>query len=521
MKSGYLLAGASLLRSARAIPAYITTVYSCPDVMTITQTVYPPGWTNTGPVYTTYPLTEPQPSQPGPVQNAPQRQPQGTCTETGLSTSWETEYATRTIYYSEYGMYQGPPGCPSTIIAYMPTTVTCSMPVTTGWVGYSSDLACSTCSSTSLVAINPSVSGTQTYYTIWTEVYVPAGTTTAARMVGGQWTTSGASAPYVAPYAKACTSTAYNAGGQSYTGAGAAPTPAGNGAYPSINFDDPNVFNAGSSIEVQSAGYTGAGAPAPNPTGGAAATSAYNPPANNQGPYTWTKGSYPSINFDDPNVFKAGATVPNPETIPPVQTGGPNTAAGAPTTSPGGGTYTSSPGGGGVTAASVPTSPAGAGTTPPANPSGGAVYSNPPNFSDPNVFSMASSIEIVSQTGTARTLVATYTGPPYTVPSNFGANYASIDAAASQNFQPPSGTIEIDSLTPAQTFPPPITTSIPITSRNTANYPSINYADPSVFAPVDPNGGNLGGPTGTASTGAAPSAPATSSAPASSATSSA
>ncbi|KAK6346265.1 hypothetical protein TWF730_010595 [Orbilia blumenaviensis] len=487
MKSRYILAGAGLLHSVKAIPAYITTVFSCPDVVTITQTVYPPGWTNTGPIYTTRPLTEPRPPQP--EGNPPP--PQAQCTEQGLTTSWETEYALRTVYYSEYGMYSGPPGCPPTIYAYMPTTITCSEPVTTGWVGYAADIACASCTATTLVGLRPSVGTTNgavvTYYTIFTEVYVEAGTTTRADAVGPQWTTTG-TPPYVAPYAKQCTSTA---GG--YTGAGATPTvgggltvttgSGGRRPYPSIDYNDPNVFNGGKSVPIVSNGYTGNNQPpAPNPT--QAPTGGNTGPAQSQGPYTWTRGGgYPSINYDDPNVFR----------------GGPGT--GAPRPAPNGGT-SSRPPMAETAAPNTSTGPA------PPRPTGtDRPTSYPIDYSDPNVFRpLTGGIEIVSVTGPPPVLTPATT--TYTLPSSFGANYNSVDFEASENFRPLTGGISIVSLNPPQSFPPPITTSIPVTSRVTSNYPSIDYANPSIFRGQDPNGG-----------GAAPASTATS--PVTSATSAA
>ncbi|RVD87391.1 uncharacterized protein DFL_001627 [Arthrobotrys flagrans] len=476
MKSRYILAGAGLLHSVRAIPAYITTVFSCPDVVTITQTVYPPGWTNTGPIYTTRPLTEPRPEPEG------NRPPQAQCTEQGLTTSWETEYATRTMYYSEYGMYSGPPGCPPTIYAYMPTTVTCSEPQTTGWVGYSADIACVSCTATTLVGLKPGVSTVNgavvTYYTIFTEVYVEAGATTQANMIGSQWTTSG-TPPYVAPYAQQCTNTAGgNGGGATPTvGGGLTVTAAGTGRpYPSIDYNDPNVFNGGQSVPIVSNGYTANNKPAPNPS---PAANGNNEPAPSQsGPYTWTRGGgYPSINYDDPNVFRGGpgtgapSPAPNTSRPPSAETAGPET--------------------------SRPVQP----------PSGtGRPTSYPGDFTDPNVFRpLTSRVEIVSATGPPPILTPATT--TYTVPSSFGANYNSVDFEATENFRPLTG-ISIVSLNPPQSFPAPITTSIPVTSRVTSNYPSIDYANPSIFRGIDPNDG-----------GAAPASTATS--PVTSATSAA
>ncbi|EPS41304.1 hypothetical protein H072_4843 [Dactylellina haptotyla CBS 200.50] len=498
MKSRYMLAGAGLLHIARAIPAYITTVFSCPDVVTITQTVYPPGWTNTGPVYTTLPLTEPRPQNP--PENPP---PQQACTETGLTTSWETEYATRTVYYSEYGMYQGPPGCPSTIIAYMPTTVTCSEPQTTGWVGYASDIACASCTATTLVGVRPSVSGTNTYYTVWTEVYVEAGTTTRASSVGGQWVTSGTAPPYAAPYAKQCTSTAYNGGGNTYNSGGntyytgaAAPTRAPGGGYPSLDYSNPSVFRAGESIPIYSAGYTPAtGAPSsPYPT--PAGTS---PAPSQGGPYTWTRGGgYPSINYDDPNVFQAGASYapssyPGGQAPPPTYTAGPEAApstTGAPPNT---------------------SAPPATGTV---QPSGRVLSSYPPNYDDPNVFrAPTGGIEIVSLTERISKPAPTPGG--YSVASNYGSNYASIDPNATENFRPPTGTVGIVTLDPPQTFPPPITTSIPIITRATSAYPSIDFSNPSVFAGPDPNARIAGSGSGSAPPAATSSAAPSSAAPSS------
>ncbi|KAK6497561.1 hypothetical protein TWF481_011965 [Arthrobotrys musiformis] len=455
MKSRYILAGAGLLHSVRAIPAYITTVFSCPDVVTITQTVYPPGWTNTGPIYTTRALTEPRPEGPPPQE--PQ-QPQAQCTEQGLTTSWETEYATRTVYYSEYGMYSGPPGCPPTIYAYMPTTVICSEPQTTGWVGYGADIACASCTATTLVGLRPGTSTVNgaavTYYTVFTEVYVEAGTTTQANMVGAQWTATG-TPPYVAPYAKQCTSTAggYYPPATPTVGGGLTVTAGGTGRpYPSIDYNDPNVFNGGKSVPIVSNGYTANEKPAPNPT---QPPSGGNEPASSQGPYTWTRGGgYPSINYDDPNVFRGGPGTGAPRS-------GPNT--------------------------SRPPSAETANPVPP--PSGtGRPTSYPGDYNDPNVFRpLTGGIEIVSATGPPPILTPATT--TYTVPSSFGANYNSVDFEATENFRPLTGGISIVSLETPQTFPPPITTSIPVTSRVTSNYPSINYADPSVFRGIDPNGG--------------------------------
>ncbi|KAK6524842.1 hypothetical protein TWF281_011743 [Arthrobotrys megalospora] len=484
MKSRYILAGAGLLHSARAIPAYITTVFSCPDVVTITQTVYPPGWTNTGPIYTTRPLTEPRPPQPE------AQPPQAQCTEQGLTTSWETEYATRTIYYSEYGMYSGPPGCPPTIYAYMPTTVTCSEPQTTGWVGYAADIACASCTATTLVGLREGVStvngAATTYYTVFTEVYVEAGATTQANMVGSQWTATG-TPPYAAPYAKQCTSTGGGGGGGGYTpatptvGGGYTYTAGGTRRpYPSIDYNDPNIFNGGKSVPIVSNGYTNAN----QPTGPAPAPTTYttNGPAPSQGgPYTWTRGGgYPSINYDDPNVFR----------------GGPGTGTSRPAPPPNNGGTTSRPP---SAQTDTPSRPAPSGS--------GRPTSYPGDFNDPNVFRpLTGGIEIVSATGPPPILTPATT--TYTVPSSFGANYNSVDFEATENFRPLTGGISIVSLNPPQSFPPPITTSIPVTSRVTSNYPSIDYANPSIFRGQDPNG-----------SGAAPASTATS--PVTSATSAA
>ncbi|KAF3193925.1 hypothetical protein TWF225_008116 [Orbilia oligospora] len=483
MKSRYILAGAGLLHSARAIPAYITTVFSCPDVVTITQTVYPPGWTNTGPIYTTRPLTEPQPNPPPNPRPEPEgnRTPQPQCTEQGLTTSWETEYATRTMYYSEYGMYSGPPGCPPTIYAYMPTTVTCSEPQTTGWVGYASDIACASCTATTLVGLRPGVStvgGAEvTYYTIFTEVYVEAGATTQANMIGAQWTTTG-SPPYVAPYAKQCTNTAAGGtyGAATYTptnGGGLTVTATGNRGYPSIDYNDPNLFRPYSSGagNQQAPNPTPVPTPAPTPNGNTEAA------PSQGGPYTWTRGGgYPSINYDDPDFFRVGPGTgtytqragPNTSRPPSAETAGPNT-----TIRPAEGTSR--------------------GPAPP--PSGtGRPTSYPADYSDPNLFRPVSGIEIVS-------LTERKTLPPPTTTYTFGtsvygANYNSIDNEATENFRPVSG-VSIASLETPQTFPAPITTSIPVTSRVTSNYPSIDYANTSLFRPLDLGGGGGAEPAST------------------------
>ncbi|KAK6506116.1 hypothetical protein TWF506_011037 [Arthrobotrys conoides] len=496
MKSRYILAGAGLLHSVRAIPAYITTVFSCPDVVTITQTVYPPGWTNTGPIYTTRPLTEPRPdTRPETEVNRPPP-PQAQCTEQGLTTSWETEYATRTMYYSEYGMYSGPPGCPPTIYAYMPTTVTCSEPQTTGWVGYASDIACASCTATTLVGLRPGVStvggAVVTYYTIFTEVYVEAGTTTQANMVGAQWTTSG-SAPYVAPYPRQCTNTAAggNAGGETYNaytptvGGGQTVTATGNRGYPSIDYNDPNVFRGGQSVPIVSNGYTNNNQPAPNPTTTRAGGN--NEPAPTQyGPYTWTRGGgYPSINYDDPNFFRAGSgtgtqlPAPNTSRPPSAETAGPNTSR--PPSAETAGPNTSRPPSAETVGPNTSSRPA---------PPSGTGRPTSIDFNDPNLFRpLTGGIEIVSLTE-RRTL------PPVTTTytfgtSTYGANYNSIDADATENFRPLTGGITIVSLETPQTFPPPITRSIPVTSLVTSNYPSIDYSNTSLFRGLDPN--NVGG----------------------------
>ncbi|KAK6331991.1 hypothetical protein TWF718_002531 [Orbilia javanica] len=498
MKSRYLLASAGLLHSVRAIPAYITTVFSCPNVVTVTQTVYPPGWTNTGPIYTTRVLSEPRPDNPPPQAPPPQAQ----CTEQGLTTSWETEYATRTVYFSEYGMYSGPPGCPATIYAYMPTTVTCSEPQTTGWVGYGADIACASCTATTLVGLRPGVStvngGVVTYYTVFTEVYVEAGTTTQANIIGAQWTATG-TPPYVAPYAQQCTSTGGGYVATPTVGGGLTVTAGGTGRpYPSIDYNDPNVFNGGKSVPIVSNGYTQA-APDPSPP-----PNNNNRPAPSQGPYTWTRGSgYPSINYDDPNVFRGGPgtgtpqPAPNTSRPPSAETAAAETSS-APYTRTRGypsinyddpNVFRGGPGIGTQTSGPTTRPPSEASNPPVQPPSGtGRPTSYPGDFNDPNVFRpLTGGIEIISATGPPPILTPATT--TYTVPSSFGANYNSVDFEASENFRPLTGGISIVSLNPPQSFPPPITTSIPVTSRVTSNYPSIDYANPSVFRGLDPDGG--------------------------------
>ncbi|EWC47148.1 hypothetical protein DRE_03517 [Drechslerella stenobrocha 248] len=459
MKSRHILAGASLLHAVRAIPAYITTVFQCPDAVTITQTVYPPGWTNTGPIYTTRQLGGSRPERPSANPQQPAANtPRPGCTEVGLTTSWETEYATRTVVYSEYGMYSGPPGCPSEIIAYMPTTITCSEPQTTGWVGYAADISCASCTATTLVGLRPSVATNNgvvgTYYTIWTEVYVEAGATTRASAVGNHWTTTATQAPYVYPYPKQCTNTYGGAGGAptpGYTAGGGAavPTPGytrGGGGYPSIDYNNPNVFRGGSSIPIYSAG----GAPSARPT----PTPGYTPARG---------GGYPTIDYNDPNVFRGGdytGAAPTYRATPASPTYGPNT-----------GTY------------GPRTSPSGPGTP---RPSGGRPTVYPGDYADPNVFRpLSGTVGIVSYTGPQPTPTAT--GPGYSVRPSYYSNFASIDPAASENFRPLSGTVGIVSLNPPQSFPPPISTVVPVITRATSAYPSIDYSNPTVFAAADPN----------------------------------
>ncbi|KAF3926861.1 hypothetical protein ABW20_dc0103811 [Dactylellina cionopaga] len=361
--------------------------------------------------------------------------------------------------------------------------------MTTGWVGYASDIACASCTATTLVGIRPSVATNNgvanTYYTVWTEIYVEAGTTTQANQMGSQWTTSGPSAPYVAPYVKACTSTAYGGGGggsgagtQTYTGAGSPRPTNGGGAYPSVDFSNPSVFRGGESIEIQSAGYTSRAGAAPTSPGATPAGEPTSVPTVGGG-YTYSRGGgYPSINFDDPNVFRGGpgvgATTPAAR---PTDTGSARQQDAPPNT-------TAAPG----------TSSRPAGNS--ARPSG-VLSSYPPNYSDPNVFrGLTGGISIVSLTG-GPPPVQTPATTTYTVRSNFGSNYISVDANASENFRPTSG-ISIVSLNPPQSFPPPITTSIPVTSRATSAYPSIDFADASVFAGLDPNAALTGGQRGPA-----------------------
>jgi len=97
-----------------AIPAFVTV--SCPDAVTITQTVYPPGW---GPL-TGYGAAQPPPSSvAGGVQ--PAAAPSGPA---GVTTS------TAPVVYSTYstsvpapGVYPAPAGMGHSLTAYMPGTV--------------------------------------------------------------------------------------------------------------------------------------------------------------------------------------------------------------------------------------------------------------------------------------------------------------------------------------------------------------------------------------------------------------
>ncbi|KAF3933613.1 hypothetical protein ABW19_dt0208439 [Dactylella cylindrospora] len=498
MKSGYLLAGASILHAVAAIPAYITTVFHCPDVVTITQTVYPPGWTATGPIYSS--VT----GQPSPYY--PPQEPQTTCTETApVTTSWETEYATTTVYYSEYGMYSGPPGCPSEIIAYMPTTVTCSEPRTTGWVGYTEDIACASCTATTLVGLEPSYyvsSGvTATYVTVWTEVYIEGGASTWASVVGNTWVATGSIPTNVYPYNKICTGgwsggggyeypqTPTNGGGYEYPApssyGGGYEYPQSNtyppqghtythspGAYPSIDYNNPDVFRGGESIEIVSQGYTstsGYYSPAPSPT------PAQEDPYQHQGPYTWSKGHYPSIDYNNPDYFKGGSGTGTYSQPPPTNTYYSNTYPNTYSN-----TYSN-------------TYPNTYSSDPPINqqtyPSGSErPTSYPDNYSNTQYFRpVQSSVGIVSATGPPPSVPVTTT---YTAATSYTSNYASIDANNSENFRPLTGGIEIVSLETPQTFAEPTTTATvnPATVRTVA-YPSIDYSDPNVFRGLDPNSG--------------------------------
>jgi len=100
-----------------AIPAFVTV--SCPDAVTITQTVYPPGW---GPL-NSYGSAQPPPSSVA-NQIQPAAAPSGPA---GVTTSYApVVYATYTTSVPSPGVYPAPSGMGKSLTAYMPGIITVS-----------------------------------------------------------------------------------------------------------------------------------------------------------------------------------------------------------------------------------------------------------------------------------------------------------------------------------------------------------------------------------------------------------
>jgi len=495
MKSVYLAAGASLLHAARAIPALITTVFNCPDVQTVTVTAYPPGYTNTGPVYG---------GMTAGVAQAQAGQPQAqSCSSLGaLTTSYQTNYATTTVAFSSMGMYPGPPGCPSEIMAFMPTTVTCSQPITTGWVAYVSDIACTTCTLTTVAAFIPSynTSGTATITNvmIWTEAVSVSGSSITTASMIGQPSYASAIPSSLYPYYPTGCSAAATPGGSPYpAGAQASGAPVAPG---SIDF---NQFTAGASAEIISAGYTSPanaapqGAPQTPPAQGA---STYPTPAGAAQP-SYTSGVYPSINFDD---FTAGATAaiisatptgaPAPAGVTPAAgSQGPqpypsmdfsNTNAWAVTVSysvPSQGN-TAARAGGSSSYTGTYSAPAAAGTQVTANT---AATGSSIDFAA--IFTAGADVSVIpSATGPG--VVETPTASAFTVPTNFASAVLSINVSTGSFSLATDGTdtasLGIVSATTA-VFESPTATGNPSATYPSVNYPSLDFSNPTLFQPID------------------------------------
>src|SRR5437762_1956242 len=120
MRTSTLAAVAALLRLSSALPGYVTV--SCPDVVTITQTVYPPGWTETGPIYN----AAVQPTLTGQSYPAGGGAVGAAGGGGGVTTSWSTGYTTLSTTCTAPGVYPPPSMMGSSITCYMPGTMTVS-----------------------------------------------------------------------------------------------------------------------------------------------------------------------------------------------------------------------------------------------------------------------------------------------------------------------------------------------------------------------------------------------------------